>query len=144
MIPESPPVDAAHIDAAPVDAPPPDATIDAATLQQVTVNPPPGSPWGATFEVTDWGGYIPNQGNANLRPGRTVTWAYADNGQPHTLTSGSPGVPDGIFDVTLAPVHGAGVVIRFDVAGVYPYHCKNHGGAESATITVAGDPLTRP
>jgi plastocyanin len=61
-------------------------------------------------------------GTITVSAGQTVTWKFADNGVPHTVTS-DPGSPqafnsqqktDGTFPV------------KFASAGRYPYHCEVH------------------
>jgi plastocyanin len=106
-----------------------DVTIDEAAAPLVTTDCT-GAPWGATFEVTDHMAYVPNAGNATIAAGATVTWAYADDGIAHSITSA------GVFDHALASHHGARVCLRFHTPGEYPYHCKHHPQAEHAKIVV--------
>jgi plastocyanin len=71
--------------------------------------------------------YQPNP--AQVSVGDTVTWTNDDT-QPHTVTSGSNGVPDGKFDSSpnfnplIAPA--ATFSHTFTEAGEYPYYCAVH------------------
>jgi plastocyanin len=62
-----------------------------------------------------------------------VMWINNDNTTAHTVTSGTPGLPDGKFDSgNLAP--NATVCMQFMSAGLYQYFCNIH---PSMTGTVA-------
>ena len=56
--------------------------------------------------------------------GARVTWTNQDD-IVHTVTSGTPGSPDGRFDVPL-PGRGATGAVTFARPGVYPYFCARH------------------
>jgi plastocyanin len=69
-----------------------------------------------------------------ITQGTTVKWTNQDNFL-HTVTSGSPGSPNGIFN--------SGNMNRFATfsfvfqnTGVYPYYCMIHGSAMTGTVTV--------
>ena len=79
------------------------------------------------------------QNNAFSPPTRTVsvnttvTWTNKD-GAAHTVTSGTPGVPNGDFNSgNMAP--GATFSHQFTAAGSYPYYCGIHQSM-TGTITV--------
>jgi plastocyanin len=61
--------------------------------------------------------------------GSTVTWTN-DDSQPHTVTSGSNGQPDGKFDSSpnFNPLLNPGQTFShtFTEAGQYPYYCALH------------------
>ena len=63
-------------------------------------------------------------GALEVRPGTRVTWTNQDD-ITHTVTSGTPGSPDGRFDV---PLDGKGATggATFSAPGVYPYFCARH------------------
>jgi plastocyanin len=66
--------------------------------------------------------YQPNSVQASV--GETITWTNYDL-QPHTVTSGQNGTPDGKFDSSvMAP--GATFEHTFTEAGEYPYFCQLH------------------
>ena len=70
-----------------------------------------------------------NPNPVQISVGDTVTWTN-DDSQPHTVTSGQNGQPDGKFDSSpnfnplLAP--GATFSHAFTEAGQYPYYCALH------------------
>ncbi|MGE5401663.1 MAG: plastocyanin/azurin family copper-binding protein [Ignavibacteriales bacterium] len=82
--------------------------------------------------------------------GTTVTWVNKDS-YAHTVTSGTPGSPDGKFDsgsiagatsTTSGGSGGGGAYkvaalysFKFDTKGSYPYYCRFHSGMVG-TITV--------
>lgn len=79
--------------------------------------------------------------------GTTVRWV---NGETitHTITSGAWGdvdpdtgirateTPDGLFDVTLAPMgeDGDSFEYTYETPGTYPYYCDIHLGMNAAVI----------
>ena len=71
----------------------------------------------ATFEC-----YIPY--HVTVPVGTEVTWSNDDTAA-HTVTSGAPGAPDGIFDSSLFAA-GQTYSVTFDEAGEYPYFCMVH------------------
>ncbi len=62
----------------------------------------------------------------NINVGDTVRWTNED-GVNHTVTSGSPGSPDGEFDETV-PKNGGTAEVTFNSAGTRTYYCKPHSG----------------
>src|ERR671925_1428434 len=71
--------------------------------------------------------YQPNP--AQVSVGDTVTWTNDDT-QPHTVTSGQNGQPDGKFDSSpnFNPLMAPGQTFEhtFTEAGQYPYYCALH------------------
>jgi manganese oxidase len=66
--------------------------------------------------------------------GTTVTWTNNDN-MAHTVTSGAPGAPDGMFDSgTLAA--GGTFHFTFATKGTFQYYCTIHAPGMKGTITV--------
>lgn len=59
-----------------------------------------------------------------VRAGAPATWVNRD-AIAHTVTSGTPGAPDGRF---AAPLDSAGARARLRIArpGTYPYFCERH------------------
>jgi plastocyanin len=75
-----------------------------------------------------------NPSSMTVTHGTTVTWMNKD-GITHTVTSGTPGHPDGRFGSgNMAP--GASFQFTFATAGTYPYYCSIHGAAMTGTIIV--------
>jgi plastocyanin len=66
---------------------------------------------------------------AQVSVGSTVTWTNNDS-QPHTVTSGQNGQPDGKFDSSpnFNPLMTPGATFShtFTEAGQYPYYCALH------------------
>ena len=56
--------------------------------------------------------------------GTSVVWTNADDIE-HTVTSGTPGRPDSVFDHPLA-TRGASATVGFDSVGPREYLCKRH------------------
>jgi nitrite reductase (NO-forming) len=90
---------------------------------------------GASQETT--GAFAPNPVQVSV--GDTVTWTNEDT-QPHTVTSGQNGQPDGKFDSSpnfnplIAP---AGTFSHtFTEAGEYPYYCALHPN-QIGTVSVS-------
>jgi plastocyanin len=81
--------------------------------------------------------YDPNPVEAKV--GDTVTWTNDDT-QPHTVTSGSNGKPDGQFDSSpnMNPMLAPGQTFEhtFEEAGEYPYYCAVHP-AMVGTVSVS-------
>jgi len=66
--------------------------------------------------------YIPF--NVSVSAGEEITWSN-DDSAAHTVTSGLPGAPDGIFDSSLFMAGGT-FSITLDEPGEYPYYCMVH------------------
>ena len=81
------------------------------------------------------GGLNFNPAMVTIKVGETVTWTWASSG--HTVTSGVPGAPDNKFcspgdmSCAMAAPSVAGFVYShtFTAAGMYPYYCIPHMGA---------------
>lgn len=80
---------------------------------------------GSSSKTTD--AYDPNP--VEISVGDTVTWTN-DDSQPHTVTSGSNGQPDGTFDSSpnLNPLMAPGDTFEytFEEAGEFSYYCAVH------------------
>jgi len=77
-----------------------------------------------------------NPSNLEVEVGSTVTWSN-DSNETHTVTSGSPGNQDGVFDSgNLSP--GEEFSFTFNEAGEFDYFCIPHPHM-TATITVIED-----
>lgn len=62
--------------------------------------------------------------SVTINVGDTVEWVWAASG--HSSTSGTPGVPDGMWD---SGVQNSGFIFSrtFTAAGTFPYFCSPHG-----------------
>lgn len=63
------------------------------------------------------------EASALMEPDTRVTWENQDS-VDHTVTSGTPNEPTGVFDEEL-PADGE-VTILMDEPGDYPYYCRIH------------------
>lgn len=69
-----------------------------------------------------------------VHAGSVVVWTNKDSVQ-HTVTSGTPGSPNGTFDSgTLNP--GQTYQFTFANVGTYPYYCRIHGAAMTGIVYV--------
>jgi plastocyanin len=77
----------------------------------------------------------------NAIVGDTVTWTNRDS-QPHTITSGTGGTPDGNFDSSpnFNPIIQAGQTFShtFAEAGEFPYYCALHPNQIGTVIVASG------
>ncbi len=74
-------------------------------------------------------------GNRTVQVGTTVTWINQSN-EVHTVTSGSDGEHDGLFDSGDIPPDGE-FEHTFDEVGTFDYYCIPHlQGNMTGTITV--------
>ena len=72
-------------------------------------------------------------GDKTISVGTTLKWTNQDN-VAHTVTSGVPGSPSGVFDSGNINYLGS-FSYTFNQAGVYKYYCKIHTSM-TGTITV--------
>jgi plastocyanin len=66
--------------------------------------------------------YVPF--SVSVSAGEEITWSN-DDSAAHTVTSGLPGAPDGIFDSSLFMAGGT-FSVTLDESGEYPYYCMVH------------------
>ena len=66
--------------------------------------------------------YIPY--HVTVSAGEEITWSNDDTAA-HTVTSGLPGAPDGLFDSSLFMAGGT-FSVTLDESGEYPYFCMVH------------------
>jgi plastocyanin len=105
-----------------------------------------------TFNVTVGpnGNLVFSPSSVTIRPGDQVKWTWGSDG--HSTTSGSPGMPNGIWD---SGIHNQGATFTrtFNSAGTFPYYCTPHGGCcnmvgtvtvVNATPTPTPPPVTGP
>jgi LysM repeat protein len=71
-----------------------------------------------------------------IHVGTMVVWKNNEsNSVPHTVTSGTPNAPSGMFDSgTLNP--GQAFQFKFNTVGTFAYYCRIHGAMMTGTITV--------
>jgi len=92
--------------------------IEKLTINQVTISQGASSPGCETTKEC----YNPD--SVEIRTGDTVSWSNDDTAA-HTVTSGTPDGPDGIFDSSLF-MAGSTFEFTFDKSGTYPYFCMVH------------------
>jgi plastocyanin len=78
-----------------------------------------------------------------INPGDQVKWTWDSGG--HSTTSGSPGMPNGIWD---SGIHNAGATFTrtFNSTGTFPYYCTPHSccGMEGTVMVVNASPTPNP
>src|SRR5450631_3632413 len=92
---------------------------------------------GATVTVTVGdGGFQFSPPSVTIHPGDTVQWTWSASG--HSSTSGSPGLPNGLWDSGVLN-QGATFSHTFNTAGSFPYYCTPHGSCCGmvGTVTVS-------
>ena len=92
----------------------------------------------ATVTVTvGAGGFFFTPSSVTIHTGDTVLWTWASSG--HSSTSGSPGMPNGLWD-SLIRNEGATFMHTFNTAGSFSYYCTPHGACCGmvGSVTVVG------
>ena len=104
-------------------------------------------PAGATtFNVTVGpnGNLVFMPSSVTIHPGDQVKWTWGSDF--HSTTSGSPGMPSGIWDSGVIN-SGATFTHTFNTAGTFPYYCTVHGqccGMVGTVRVVAPSPTPTP
>ncbi len=76
--------------------------------------------------------FVPS--SITVSPGTKVTWINKDS-YAHTVTSGTPGNPTGLFDS--GNINSGGTFsYTFDSTGTFQYYCKIHPDIMQGTVTV--------
>ncbi|HYK23301.1 MAG TPA: FG-GAP-like repeat-containing protein, partial [Candidatus Acidoferrum sp.] len=70
------------------------------------------------------GGFFFSPSSVTIHPGDTVQWSWSASG--HSSTSGSPGMPNGLWDSGILNM-GATFSHTFNSAGSFHYYCTPHG-----------------
>jgi|SRR5690554_1975795 len=92
-----------------------------------TPPPPPSDPNIVLIQNSTF-----NPGSRTVTVGTTITWRNNDN-IPHTVTSGTPGNPTGVFDSgSITP--GKTFEFTFNTADSYDYFCSFHTGMRGKII----------
>ncbi|MGE5499035.1 MAG: plastocyanin/azurin family copper-binding protein [Syntrophothermus sp.] len=98
-----------------------------------STNPNPGTGNSNQNQVLMQGNRFSPAG-ISVTAGTTVTWVNKDS-YAHTVTSGSPGSPDGKFDSGTIEANGT-YSYKFDTKGTFSYYCKIHQDIMTGTVTV--------
>ncbi|MEW6701420.1 MAG: plastocyanin/azurin family copper-binding protein [Bacteroidota bacterium] len=75
-----------------------------------------------------------NPSTITVNAGTTIKWINKDN-VAHTVTSGTPGAPDGIFDSGNLN-NGGTFSYTFNTKGTFQYYCKLHQSSMKGTVVV--------
>lgn len=75
-----------------------------------------------------------NPATKTVTAGTTITWINKDN-YAHTVTSGVPGAPDGLFNSGNIN-SGGSFSYKFNTSGTIKYYCIIHSPMMTATMTV--------
>jgi len=88
-----------------------------------------------TFNVTVGpnGNLVFMPSSVTIHSGDQVKWTWGSSG--HSTTSGSPGMPNGIWDSGILN-QGATFTHTFNSVGTFPYYCIVHGGCCGMVGTV--------
>jgi plastocyanin len=88
-------------------------------------------------DVAPGGSLVFDPGFVSIQPGDTVTWTW--KGSDHSVTSGTPGAPTGLFDSGIKN-SGATFSHTFTDPGTIAYYCVPHGACCGMIgfVTVAG------
>ncbi len=89
-------------------------------------NPPENEVW---MQNTSF-----NPKNKTIAVGTTITWVNKDAAN-HTVTSGTPGNPDGLFDSGTIGSGGT-YTHTFNTQGSFNYYCQIHQDIMTGSITV--------
>jgi len=106
-----------------------------------------GQAAGYTIQARNYEFVAPGGGSAlTVTVGDAVTWQAS--GDPHTVTSGTPGAVDNRFDDHPASVglllDGDSFSTTFTSPGTYPFFCEIHPEQMSGTITVVAAATPAP
>ncbi len=95
-------------------------------------NNPVSPPTGSNQVIMQNTSYVPQ--TLTVSKGTKVTWTNKDP-YDHTVTSGTPGHPSGLFDSGIISPNGK-FSYTFDSTGTYAYYCKIHLDKMTGTIIV--------
>jgi len=75
-----------------------------------------------------------NPKSITVSTGTTIKWTNKDNAS-HTVTSGTPGSPNGTFDSGNLG-NGAAFSYTFNTKGTFAYYCKLHQDTMTGNVVV--------
>jgi plastocyanin len=80
--------------------------------------------------------------SVTIHPGDTVQWIWSSTG--HSSTSGTPGMPNGLWDSGILN-QGAMFTHTFNSVGSFPYYCTPHGACcHRVGMVTVSNPTTTP
>ncbi len=90
----------------------------------------------AVVRTAEWGKDT-TKGTLSINVGETVEWAFTQASGMHTITSGVPGTPDGLFrSGQMGP--GLQFYFVFTAAGSYPYFSESNPALRGTITVTAG------
>lgn len=97
-----------------------------------------------SVDVAPGGQLMFSPASVSIQAGDTVTWSWRASG--HSVTSGTPGKPSGIFD---SGVNSSGFTFShtFNDLGTFTYYCMPHGaccGMTGSVTVAAASPTPSP
>ena len=104
-----------------------------ATAVSLIGYPKPASATTVDVTVGPNGDLVFSPSSVTIHPGDQVRWTWGSSG--HSTTSGSPGMPNGIWDSGILN-QGATFTRTFNSTGTFPYYCTPHGGCCGMVGTV--------
>src|SRR5436305_1114589 len=107
------------------------------TAVSLLAHPKPASATTVNVTVGPSGNLVFSPSSVTIHPGDTVHWIWGSDF--HSSTSGSPGMPTGLWDSTLLK-HGHTITHPIDTVSILPYQATYHtacGGIVNNTIVVA-------
>src|SRR5438477_519231 len=114
------------------------------TAVSLLAHPKPASATTVNVTVGPSGNLVFSPSSVTIHPGDTVHWIWGSDF--HSSTSGSPGMPTGLWDSTLLN-QGATFDHTFNTLGTFPYYCTSHGGCcgmVGTVIVVSETPMPTP
>ena len=104
-----------------------------ATAVSLIGYPKPASATTVDVTIGPNGNLVFSPSSVTIHPGDQVKWTWGSSG--HSSTSGSPGMPNGIWDSGILN-QGATFTHTFNSTGTFPYYCTPHGGCCGMVGTV--------
>ena len=86
--------------------------------------PKPATAMTVNVTVAPNGAFVFSPSSVTIRPGDTVRWTWGDDF--HSSTSGTPGMPDGLWNSGVL-IQGAVFTHTFNSVGTFRYYCTPHG-----------------
>jgi plastocyanin/uncharacterized protein YggT (Ycf19 family) len=95
-----------------------------ATAVSLIGYPKPATAMTVNVTVAPNGAFVFSPSSVTIRPGDTVRWTWDD--EFHSSTSGTPGMPDGLWNSGVL-IQGAVFTHTFNSVGTFQYYCTPHG-----------------
>ena len=115
-----------------------------ATAVSLIAYPKPATAMTVNVTIGPNGNFVFSPSSVTIHAGDQVKWTWGSSG--HSTTSGSPGLPSGIWDSGIRS-QGATFTRTFNATGTFPYYCTPHGGCcnmVGTVVVVAETPTPTP